>query len=199
MDAPGLSPLKLRSTSGFQSACHPPVTRDVSIVGQRLTSRLPPPASRFPLFGARVALFLPTMTYPVPCRPVSSARHRTFSLIIGFLLTGFFACAPRGAEDRSGGAKMSVTEKTAVADSLKRLVVQAYDLSKPDPVKNLMSLYPTGGRVISASGGVITTTRPQLEQRSEEHTSELQSRFDLVCRLLLEKKKKNQTTQHQLI
>src|SRR5699024_12356069 len=28
-----------------------------------------------------------------------------------------------------------------------------------------------------------------LEHRSEEHTSELQSRFDLVCRLLLEKKK----------
>src|SRR5438067_10381197 len=27
--------------------------------------------------------------------------------------------------------------------------------------------------------------------RSEEHTSELQSRFDLVCRLLLEKKKKH--------
>src|SRR5699024_11489054 len=33
----------------------------------------------------------------------------------------------------------------------------------------------------------------QNTQRSEEHTSELQSRFDLVCRLLLEKKKK--TTQ----
>src|SRR5699024_11944352 len=30
-----------------------------------------------------------------------------------------------------------------------------------------------------------------LSARSEEHTSELQSRFDLVCRLLLEKKKKN--------
>src|SRR2546422_1973278 len=28
--------------------------------------------------------------------------------------------------------------------------------------------------------------------RSEEHTSELQSRLHLVCRLLLEKKKKNQ-------
>src|SRR5699024_376125 len=28
-----------------------------------------------------------------------------------------------------------------------------------------------------------------LDRRSEEHTSELQSRFDLVCRLLLEKKK----------
>src|SRR5438874_8250927 len=30
----------------------------------------------------------------------------------------------------------------------------------------------------------------EVEQRSEEHTSELQSRRDLVCRLLLEKKKK---------
>src|SRR5699024_11704894 len=29
-----------------------------------------------------------------------------------------------------------------------------------------------------------------MKERSEEHTSELQSRFDLVCRLLLEKKKK---------
>src|SRR5438874_13264016 len=37
------------------------------------------------------------------------------------------------------------------------------------------------------------------EQRSEEHTSELQSRRDLVCRLLLEKKKMTQsdlTTKH---
>src|SRR5947209_9578495 len=32
------------------------------------------------------------------------------------------------------------------------------------------------------------------EARSEEHTSELQSRQYLVCRLLLEKKKKNNTT-----
>src|SRR5207249_5909970 len=31
----------------------------------------------------------------------------------------------------------------------------------------------------------------RMTDRSEEHTSELQSRFDLVCRLLLEKKKKN--------
>src|SRR5699024_12615849 len=31
--------------------------------------------------------------------------------------------------------------------------------------------------------------RVAIRARSEEHTSELQSRFDLVCRLLLEKKK----------
>src|SRR5690349_23763679 len=34
-------------------------------------------------------------------------------------------------------------------------------------------------------------TTHNLAERSEEHTSELQSRRDLVCRLLLEKKNKN--------
>src|SRR2546422_5523335 len=34
------------------------------------------------------------------------------------------------------------------------------------------------------------------QYRSEEHTSELQSRLHLVCRLLLEKKKKNEMSQH---
>src|SRR2546430_3546989 len=39
-------------------------------------------------------------------------------------------------------------------------------------------------------------TRKQIaERRSEEHTSELQSQSNLVCRLLLEKKKKIQATQ----
>src|SRR5216683_5288626 len=36
--------------------------------------------------------------------------------------------------------------------------------------------------------------RKRLETRSEEHTSELQSRSDLVCRLLLEKKQKDSPT-----
>src|SRR5437868_8709196 len=36
----------------------------------------------------------------------------------------------------------------------------------------------------------IETRKNHVPFRSEEHTSELQSRFDLVCRLLLEKKNK---------
>src|SRR5207249_7022369 len=45
---------------------------------------------------------------------------------------------------------------------------------------------------LSFSAGVRSrrTPRDAGARRSEEHTSELQSRFDLVCRLLLEKKKK---------
>src|SRR5207249_11255883 len=40
---------------------------------------------------------------------------------------------------------------------------------------------------------VIVGRNEKIVARSEEHTSELQSRFDLVCRLLLEKKKKIMT------
>src|SRR5437660_8510291 len=42
--------------------------------------------------------------------------------------------------------------------------------------------------------GVMVTRSPSRQApRSEEHTSELQSRGHLVCRLLLEKKKKKKT------
>src|SRR5207249_10607963 len=44
-----------------------------------------------------------------------------------------------------------------------------------------------GQRSGRAPGGSVVGSHGTF--RSEEHTSELQSRFDLVCRLLLEKKK----------
>src|SRR5436309_14580563 len=47
--------------------------------------------------------------------------------------------------------------------------------------------YPQAGHAHS-SGGTMTTAGGLLFFRSEEHTSELQSRENLVCRLLLEKK-----------
>src|SRR5438067_7075470 len=43
-------------------------------------------------------------------------------------------------------------------------------------------------------GHGLAAARAGGTHRSEEHTSELQSRFDLVCRLLLEKKKKQKLT-----
>src|SRR2546422_2222410 len=54
-----------------------------------------------------------------------------------------------------------------------------------------------GGRELDAGraqhGGEVTRREPAW--RSEEHTSELQSRLHLVCRLLLEKKKKLRPTE----
>src|SRR5437867_10673016 len=49
----------------------------------------------------------------------------------------------------------------------------------------------------TTSGGSSGAVREGIK-RSEEHTSELQSPYDLVCRLLLEKKKKN-TTKYSLL
>src|SRR5205809_1416519 len=43
------------------------------------------------------------------------------------------------------------------------------------------------------------SSRAESESRSEEHTSELQSRLHLVCRLLLEKKKLEQRNQYPII
>lgn len=80
------------------------------------------------------------------------------AVICAVSLASNLACGARSASNMSGA------EKKAIADSLKRLVANTYDLSKPDPVRRLMSLYPDSGRVISASGGVITTTRPRLEE-----------------------------------
>src|SRR6266496_6186359 len=45
-------------------------------------------------------------------------------------------------------------------------------------------------RAATSTGPLVAAARRFLPARSEEHTSELQSRRDLVCRLLLEKKKR---------
>src|SRR5437868_9368053 len=45
------------------------------------------------------------------------------------------------------------------------------------------------GNVFQERSGLGKVLADGVGERSEEHTSELQSRFDLVCRLLLEKKK----------
>src|SRR5699024_767002 len=69
---------------------------------------------------------------------------------------------------------------TVLLDSLTwcRLRIPSGGLSRPWP------------QVSPPAGKTALPAHPGTALRSEEHTSELQSRFDLVCRLLLEKKKK---------
>src|SRR5580700_4833146 len=64
------------------------------------------------------------------------------------------------------------------------------------PPRSTLFPYTTLFRSRSAGSRACRAARarcraPLTEARSEEHTSELQSRRDLVCRLLLEKKKKS--------
>src|SRR5699024_11492424 len=60
----------------------------------------------------------------------------------------------------------------------------AADLNMPAERINIKAKTNEGLGHIGRKEGIAA----QVVARSEEHTSELQSRFDLVCRLLLEKK-----------
>lgn len=64
----------------------------------------------------------------------------------------------------TGSVALSAEQRTAIADTVRARMKAACDLSAPNFVARLMSLYPDTGRVISATGGRITTTRAELEQ-----------------------------------
>src|SRR5947209_13556808 len=74
---------------------------------------------------------------------------------------------------------------TKVGDaSVREALYQAAHIMLTKPVKNCSQLKSWAMRVARRAGP------RKAKVRSEEHTSELQSRQYLVCRLLLEKKKK---------
>src|SRR5205809_4811615 len=61
---------------------------------------------------------------------------------------------------------------------------------------DLPNFSKTGPIVYKEGVHAVQTIGPVLLKRSEEHTSELQSRLHLVCRLLLEKKKHKKKTRN---
>src|SRR5260370_19075594 len=75
---------------------------------------------------------------------------------------------------------------------------EIYTLSLHDALPILQVCYAIhivsrgSSRAVTPEGD--SSGRPGAAGRSEEHTSELQSHLNLVCRLLLEKKKKNTTS-----
>jgi len=62
----------------------------------------------------------------------------------------------------ASGRALPREERAAIADSIARQVTAAYDLSAPDVVSRMMSLYPATGGVVSASGGTVTASRDTL-------------------------------------
>src|SRR5207249_10592407 len=75
------------------------------------------------------------------------------------------------------------------------------DLSVPLAAGSAIAVGDLEGYVhfLARDSGAFVARIAGEEMRSEEHTSELQSRFDLVCRLLLEKKKKKKLENLQII
>src|SRR5207247_3153866 len=116
------------------------------------------------------------------CRPVAlpeAARARgpaPFRLRRGF----------RGSRRKKEGGRVSLRRATRVLLPLAMLAGFVLGLS---------AARAAGGELKPWSGGATPPLALRdLQGRSEEHTSELQSRVELVCRLLLQKKKHAQCT-----
>ena len=87
----------------------------------------------------------------------------TASLRRALLLLAAFPALLAGCTSR-GDAPLSTAERTAIADTLRSMIVSAYDLKEPgDAVARMMSLYPASGNVVSASGGRVSLSRDSLE------------------------------------
>src|SRR5437868_9703318 len=100
------------------------------------------------------------------CNEILENRMMASRIIVGLVAIVLPVIAHGQSSSATGGKKMKITS----------------------------SAFQQGANIPSkfSCDGADTSPPLQIQEipRSEEHTSELQSRFDLVCRLLLEKKKK---------
>src|SRR5699024_12350428 len=87
----------------------------------------------------------------------------------------------------AGGNPIVLKAATFTPQTCMRIAELYKEAGLPDGVINIVTC--------SRHEAEIFLSHPDVKGitfvRSEEHTSELQSRFDIVCRLLLEKKKKH--------
>src|SRR5690606_41997301 len=109
---------------------------------------------------------------------------------------------PATTKKKSGGSRTEVVKAPSLdgfddVPVIEISVAEGDTIGEDDPLvtvesdKATMEIpSPYAGKV----GKILVKEGDKLSERSEEHTSELQSRENLVCRLLLEKKK-----QHRLI
>src|SRR5262249_61840823 len=77
--------------------------------------------------------------------------------------------------------------------SITRLAIS----NAPTPLRRTTASAERPAGVASAAIGSESMGPTYTARRSEEHTSELQSLTNLVCRLLLEKKKNNKSRRHE--
>jgi len=92
---------------------------------------------------------------------VTSRPTLLLTLVGAATLAAQAACGPEGPRP------VSAEQQKIISDSLRKLVVETYDLSKPNAVERLMSLYPAAGPVYSTSSGHISKSRTELQTQIE--------------------------------
>jgi ketosteroid isomerase-like protein len=104
--------------------------------------------------------------------PAADMRRSMLRLLVlagglGLAGAGCKATEAPGAPAPTDASGVSADAQRAIADTITRAIEAAYDLTKPDPVGRLMSLYPDSGPVISATDGHLTTSRDSIQASIE--------------------------------
>src|SRR5205809_4785141 len=135
-----------------------------------------------------------TITTSLPMRRATSRQVATlssevcgvFTISMSFIFgTGLKKCIPMQRSRETVTSVKSVIESEEVL--LAKMAPALANLSKIVKSSSFISSSSGTASIMSSASRIAFSTL----SRSEEHTSELQSRLHLVCRLLLEKKKKN--------
>lgn len=84
-------------------------------------------------------------------------RPMAIAALIG-MLTG---CS----QPKTPAESLTQAEKAEIEDSIRKLVIDTYDLTAPGVVDRLMSLYPDSGPVYSTSSGHIARTRAEVGEQ----------------------------------
>ena len=93
-----------------------------------------------------------------------SAAWRSLKAGPTVLLLLAIASAVLGACARDDAGNVTPQERTAIARQIEAQVRAAYDLSKPDVDTRMLALYADTGRIVSATGGRVLTSRDSLAQ-----------------------------------
>src|SRR6267143_6581308 len=93
-----------------------------------------------------------------------------------------------GGMRRRGPAKPTGLARSPQCGSVRMLTPASCTSSVECPIHVTVGVVP----LLRSVAPSLASTAGRAPRRSEEHTSELQSQFHLVCRLLLEKKKTKQ-------
>src|SRR5688572_32044404 len=85
----------------------------------------------------------------------------------------------------------SATRQFRQSDEYQELVAGSANLEVArEFLRNVFRTHFLSSHIVALCFASLPSTAAEMLRRSEEHTSELQSQSNLVCRLLLEKKKK---------
>src|SRR5207249_7969101 len=144
--------------------------------------------------GARLQAYAPYSRFAVG----AAVQCKSAAVFIGSNIEnisyGLTICAERIAIGSAVAAgQREFVAIAVVADTIEPIVpcgACRQFLAEFSPDLIIVSATVEGDRKVESLSHLLPDLkRGILKNRSEEHTSELQSRFDLVCRLLLEKKK----------